>query len=145
MFHGGTNFAFWNGANHTGEQYQPTVTSYDYAAFLTEAGDTTPLYETAKRVIEERTGVKAPDIAVKNSPKKAYGKVQLTESAPLFDNLSALAAPVSAAFPKTMEALDQDFGYVHYRTEMKGPFEELEELCSIYLSSFDHEEIFCTS
>ena len=129
MFHGGTNFAFWNGANHTGEQYQPTVTSYDYAAFLTEAGDTTLLYETAKRVIQERTGVKAPDIAVKNSEKKAYGKVKLTESAPLFGNLASLSTPVRAAFPKTMEELDQDFGYVLYRTQLKGPFEELELFC----------------
>ena len=129
MFHGGTNFGFWNGANHTGEQYQPTVTSYDYAALLTEAGDTTRLYEAAKRTIEERTGVKAPAIEVKNSAKKAYGRVELTESAPLFENLTSLSAPVRAAFPKTMEELDQDFGYTLYRTELKGPFEELELFC----------------
>ena len=63
------------------------------------------------------------------SPKAAYGKVKLTASAPLFDNLTALSTPVSAAFPKTMEEVGQDFGYILYRTELKGPFEELELVC----------------
>ena len=129
MFHGGTNFGFWNGANHTGEQYQPTVTSYDYTALLTEAGDTTRLYDTVKRTIERRTGIKAPDIPVKNSPKAVYGRVELTESASLPENLAVLSTPIRAAFPKTMEEVDQDFGYILYRTELKGPFEELELIC----------------
>jgi beta-galactosidase len=129
MFHGGTNFGFWNGANHTGEQYQPTVTSYDYAALLTEAGDTTRLYNAVKRTIEERTGVKAPAIPVQNSSKAAYGRVELTETAPLFKSLTSLSSPVRAAFPKTMEEVDQDFGYILYCTQLKGPFEELELFC----------------
>ncbi len=129
MFHGGTNFGFWNGANHTGEQYQPTVTSYDYTAPLTESGDLTRLYHAIKATIERRTGVKAPDMPVKDSPKAAYGRIALTESAPLFDNLTALSTPVRAAFPQTMEEVGQDFGYILYRTELKGPFEELELVC----------------
>ncbi len=129
MFHGGTNFGFWNGANHTGEQYQPTVTSYDYTAPLTESGDLTHLYHAIKATIERRTGVKAPDISVENSPKAAYDRVALTESAPLFDNLTVLSTPVRTAFPKIMEEVGQDFGYILYRTELKGPFEELELVC----------------
>ena len=129
MFHGGTNFGFWNGANHTGEQYQPTVTSYDYTAPLTEAGDTTPMYYALRETIEHRTGKKAPDIAIQNSPKAAYGKLTLTESAPLFGNLDSLSSPVSAAFPKTMEEIGQDFGYILYRTTLTGPFEELPLEC----------------
>ena len=129
MFHGGTNFGFWNGANHTGEQYQPTVTSYDYTAPLTEAGDITPLYRALKATIERRTGKKAPEIPVRNSPKAAYGKLTLTESAPLFENLEGLSSPISAAFPKTMEEIGQDFGYILYRTTLTGPFEELPLEC----------------
>ena len=128
MFHGGTNFGFTNGANHTGKQYQPTVTSYDYTALLSEAGDMTRLYHTVKRLIERKTGKKAPDLAVKNSEKAAYGKVALTESAPLFGSLDALSAPIRAAFPKTMEEVGQDFGYILYRTTLHGPFEE-RKLC----------------
>ena len=33
MFHGGTNFGFYNGANYH-EKYEPTITSYDYDAPL---------------------------------------------------------------------------------------------------------------
>ncbi|MFR1676938.1 MAG: glycoside hydrolase family 35 protein, partial [Fusobacterium sp.] len=43
MFHGGTNFGFMNGANYHDEQ-RCTVTSYDYDALLTEAGDLTEKY-----------------------------------------------------------------------------------------------------
>ncbi len=129
MFHGGTNFGFWNGANGSATSYEPTVTSYDYTAPLTEAGDTTPMYDALRETIERRTGKKAPDIAIQNSPKAAYGKLTLTESAPLFGNLNALSAPVRAAFPKTMEELDQDFGYILYHTTLTGPFEELPVEC----------------
>ena len=124
MFHGGTNFAFWNGANHPGE-YQPTITSYDYRALLTEAGDTTPLYEAVKDLIARRTGKPAPEIEVKNSEKASYGNLTLTEQAELFDNLDALSVPVKAAFPKTMEQLGQDFGFTLYRTTVRGPIEPL--------------------
>lgn len=46
MAHGGTNFGFWAGANHSGSRpgdpgYQPTVTSYDYDAPIGEAGELT--------------------------------------------------------------------------------------------------------
>ena len=124
MFHGGTNFNFWNGANYT-DHYMPTVTSYDYRALLTEAGDTTPLYEAVKALIERRTGKKAPNIQVNNSKKKAYGKLELTEQADLFANVDVMSKPIKAAFPKTMEQLGQDFGYVLYRTEIEGPIEPL--------------------
>lgn len=39
MAHGGTNFGFWAGANVDGEVYQPHITSYDYDAPVSEAGD----------------------------------------------------------------------------------------------------------
>lgn len=124
MFHGGTNFGFLNGANHMKGVYLPTITSYDYAAPLTEAGDLTPLYYTVKDVIERRTGKKAPAIEVRNSEKAAYGKVLLTHAAPLFENRDRISSPTSAAFPKTMEEIGQDFGYILYRTTLEGPFEE---------------------
>ncbi|OGD13569.1 MAG: hypothetical protein A2V76_06490 [Candidatus Aminicenantes bacterium RBG_16_63_14] len=42
VFHGGTNFGFWAGANFS-DRYQPDVTSYDYAAPLDEAGRPAPV------------------------------------------------------------------------------------------------------
>ena len=43
MFIGGTNFGFMNGSNYY-DELTPDVTSYDYDAILTEAGDFTPKY-----------------------------------------------------------------------------------------------------
>ena len=116
MFHGGTNFAFTNGANHD-KGYQPTVTSYDYNAPLSEAGDRTPLYYHIRERIKE-SGYPVPEMTAKDSEKKAYGKVALCEYAPLFENLEKLSSPVFAPEPCNMEKLGQDFGYILYRTDM---------------------------
>ena len=126
MFHGGTNFGFTNGANHADGQYQPTVTSYDYCAPLSECGDMTPTYFAIRDLITEQTGIPAPDIAVENLPKADYGSLTLNEAAPLFDNLDNISRPVSSAQPKSMEELGQDFGYLLYSTTLRGPFEELD-------------------
>ncbi len=126
MFHGGTNFGFTNGANCVETDYQPTITSYDYSAPLTEAGDRTEIYYGLQKLIADFTGNPIPDIPCSETPKAAYGKVTLTECAPLLSNLDALAAPVRSAAPMTMEALGQDFGYVLYSTTFTGPFEKAE-------------------
>ena len=123
MFHGGTNFGFTNGANHTGI-YAPTITSYDYGAPLSEAGDLTPGYYAIQKALAKNTGKEPPAIEVKNSPKAAYGKLTLDRYAPLLSNLENLAKPQFHAFPQTMEQLDQDFGYILYSTTLEGPFEE---------------------
>ena len=39
----------------------------------------------------------------------------------LFDNLDNISAPINVIEPKYMEEIGQDFGYVLYRTEIKGP------------------------
>ena len=117
MFHGGTNFGFTNGANYA-EKFDPTITSYDYNAPLNEAGDRTETYYRIRQTIGKY--VPLPPLTAKDSKKAAYGKVKLTESAPLFENLSNLAAPVHVAAPKFMEDIGQDFGYTLYRTTVHG-------------------------
>ena len=124
MFHGGTNFGFTNGANHTGEEYQPTITSYDYCSPLSEAGDITKTYETIQKIIAAYTG-ETSDIKVENTPKAAYGKIDLTQKADLFENLEAISTCKHAAAPLSMEEVGQDFGYIVYSTVLKGPSEEL--------------------
>merc|ERR1712106_816588 len=58
MFHGGTNFAFMNGANILGyngaevaPNYVPDVTSYDYDAPITESGHYTAKYNATLEMI----------------------------------------------------------------------------------------------
>ncbi len=123
MFHGGTNFGFTNGANHSGE-FQPTITSYDYCSPVSECGDLTPAFFAVRDRIAKATGV-MPELNVGNLPKAAYGKLTLTERAPLFDNLDVLGTVTHAAAPKSMEEVGQDFGYILYSSEFFGPMEEL--------------------
>ena len=134
MFHGGTNFGFTNGANYheapvfgvedtdTHIGYQPTVTSYDYCAPLSECGDMTPNYYAVKAVLEEVTGQKAPQMEVADLPKAAYGEVQLTQGTSLFENLPQ---PIHSARVQTMEDLNQDFGYLLYSTMLHGPTDDM--------------------
>lgn len=119
MFHGGTNFAFTNGANYD-DFYAPTITSYDYNAPLSEAGDRTELYYKIREMFRETYG-EVPKLTASETPKAAYGKLTLGKKADLFDNLDNLATPIKTRAPKFMESLGQDFGYILYRTTVKGP------------------------
>ena len=60
-------------------------------------------------------------MTAKESEKQAYGTVTLTEQAPLFENLDQLSKPIYSPAPKYMEDFGQDFGYILYRSEVKGP------------------------
>lgn len=122
MFHGGTNFAFTNGANYDGK-YQPTITSYDYNCPLNENGDMTDKYYMVKDLLSHYTDIPA-DIEVKDLPKKAYGEVKLTEAAGVFDNISALGKAVKSAYTMSMEELGSDFGFVIYSTVVNGPIQK---------------------
>ena len=125
MFHGGTNFGFMNGANYQ-DSYAPTVTSYDYFAPLNEAGDRTEFYYHIRDIIGNYIGKEnLPPLTAKESQKAAYGKVKLTKTAKLFENLENLAVPIDITEPKFMEQLDQGYGYILYRTEMIGSGERL--------------------
>ncbi len=124
MFHGGTNFGFMNGANHGGK-YEPTITSYDYNALLSEAGDLTPAYHAVRKIIEGYFGA-LPPLTVKNSEKAAYGKVRLTEECFVLDAAPAMADPIHAAAPKWQESIGQNFGFTVYSTVVKGPREEMQ-------------------
>ncbi len=120
MFHGGTNFGFTNGANYYGV-IQPTITSYDYGALLSEAGDRTEAYYRCRDILVEKYGTAVPELTAKDSEKKAYGRVVLNQSAGLFDNLENLSAPIHSAAPKFMEDVGQSFGYTLYRATLNGP------------------------
>lgn len=124
MFHGGTNFGFMNGANYY-EKYEPTITSYDYNALLSEAGDLTKAYHEVRKVIEKRYG-KLPPLTVRNSEKKAYGKIELTEKCDIFKAVNLISEPIHTAAPKFMEDFGQYYGYTMYSTELEGPREDWE-------------------
>jgi beta-galactosidase len=122
MFHGGTNFGFTNGANgHFYSDYQPTVTSYDYDALLSECGDPTDKFRACQAAIKKHTD--NPRIApIRPTTKIAPEPVALTGSTELFANLDLLAdASGEAMQPPTMEQLSQNGGFIHYRKRLAGP------------------------
>lgn len=123
MFHGGTNFGFWNGANHA-ECYQPTVTSYDYCALLSEAGDRTEAYYAVRNLISEHYG-SVPALTASESEKCAYGALKLNEQALLFEQVAHLGKTIRRPTPVYMEYLGQGFGYTLYSTVVSGPIEPL--------------------
>ena len=115
MFEGGTNFAFWNGAN-AGNMYQPQPTSYDYNAPLTESGDPWEKYVLISEVISSYTGV-LPFVPL-ISTRGAYGKAYMTAAVGLFDTPEVIVKQVTSDMPVTMEMLSQNFGFVIYSTKL---------------------------
>ena len=120
MFHGGTNFGFFNGANCIGpKQYQPTVSSYDDDAPLNENGGITPKYELFRKILAEfGSGIDLSVPPPPTLPVKAFGKVALTEQAPLLKNLNRLSKSEFHATTPCMEELGQSLGFILYRTDL---------------------------
>ncbi len=121
MFHGGTNFGFTAGAN-CNKQYEPTVTSYDYGAPLTEWGDYTPLYHEIRRLLCEKQGIPLGELPPR--PQLQHiGSVRLDEAAGLFENLPNIAGKHHSAAPESMEVYGQNAGYILYSTVLRGTYE----------------------
>ena len=125
MGHGGTNFGWWNGANHDGAQYQPTVTSYDYGSPVGEAGELTAKFHLFREVIARHLGPvphPVPDPLPRLSPQSAVpaGTVGLLSA------LDELSVPLRRPEPEPMEAVGQSFGLIHYRTRLRGPLDQAE-------------------
>lgn len=126
MFHGGTNFGFMNGAN----ELQPTTTSYDYDAPLSEAGDITLKYTALRDVLQKHAPKDSvPKGAFKllpvlqNSPKRSYGKVELKHYMSL-PQLLQYHKSVESDKVLSMEELPinnnggQGYGFILYQTEI---------------------------
>ena len=117
MLHGGTNFWYTNGANNP--PYAPQPTSYDYDAPIGEYGNLPPKYFALRDVAAKYQYDNAKLLDAPPQPKiTTVPAFDLTESAPF---AAALGKPVKSPRPMSMEALNQDFGYVLYRTTIAAP------------------------
>lgn len=139
MFHGGTSRGFMNGANMSKKDpYSPQTSSYDYDAPLNEAGDPTPKFFKFREIIQKHlpAGVTLPPVPVANKTI-AIPSIALTASAPLFSNLGK---PVVSEKPLCFEDLDQGYGFVLYRTQLKDTasgllkIKELRDYATVYLN-----------
>lgn len=118
MFHGGTNAGFINGANLK-YNYQPTITSYDYDAPLSECGDLTPKFLAFQDVISRYAPVPAGPVPAPGRKLSVAG-IGLDRSVRLLDCVERFGPSVRAEQPLSMEQLGQAFGFVLYRTELAG-------------------------
>lgn len=127
MFHGGTNFGFFNGANCSAlNDYQPTVTSYDYDSPLSECGDPTPKYSAFRKILAQyNPDCDAAMPVPASSHKAAYGPVALTGQAGLLDNLTVLGRAHRRATPDCMESFGQNYGFILYRHRLRGPLRQI--------------------
>ncbi|XP_005383692.2 PREDICTED: beta-galactosidase [Chinchilla lanigera] len=129
MFMGGTNFAYWNGAN---TPYAAQPTSYDYDAPLSEAGDLTEKYFAVRKVIQKFE--KVPEgIIPPSTPKFAYGKVALRKLKTVEGALNILCSRGStkSLYPLTFIQVKQYFGFVLYRTTLPEDYGNSTRLSSL--------------
>jgi beta-galactosidase len=113
MAHGGTTFGLWSGCDRP---FKPDTSSYDYDAPISEAGWATPKFFQTRELFAKYLlpGEKLPEPPAQN-PVIAFAPVELEKAAPIFDNLPAA---VKSEMPRNMEAYDQGYGCILYRTRI---------------------------
>uniref|UniRef100_A0A4W3H574 Galactosidase beta 1 like 2 n=1 Tax=Callorhinchus milii TaxID=7868 RepID=A0A4W3H574_CALMI len=110
MFHGGTNFGFINGAQDF-ETYIADVTSYDYDAPLSEAGDYTEKYFNLRQIFTTYL-----------APYHVFHDVSKLSECLVLNILTVCLQPITSDTPINMENLPinsgsgQAFGYTLYST-----------------------------
>ncbi|XP_003399681.2 beta-galactosidase [Bombus terrestris] len=120
MFYGGTNFGYTAGANGGHNAYNPQLTSYDYDAPLTEAGDPTSKYFEIRNVISKYLPL--PNVPLPSpSPKGDYGTVLLSPILKLFEPRARQlfgTIVVEATNPLTFEELGLSHWLVLYESDL---------------------------
>ncbi|XP_056285664.1 beta-galactosidase-1-like protein isoform X2 [Pseudoliparis swirei] len=118
MFEGGTNFGYWNGADRD-TRFRSVVTSYDYDAPLSEAGDPTEKLLAIRDVIKQFRAIPSGPMPPA-TPKFAYGFVTLKKVDDINGLLNTLSplGPVKSQYPLTFEEMKQYYGYMLYRTAL---------------------------
>lgn len=119
MLHGGTNFGFTSGSG-SDNHFIADVTSYDYDAPISEAGDLTPKYEAIRDTILSYYNISSPLTIEKQKRKGNYGLVQLQPVCTLFKCPIGIDYPSSEG-PTSFEALGQRYGFVSYSTHVDVP------------------------
>ena len=113
MAHGGTTFGLWSGCDRP---FKPDTSSYDYDAPISEAGWATPKFFATRELFSKYLlpGEKLPEPPAAN-PVVSFAPVEFKETATIFDNLPAA---IKDETPRNMEAYDQGYGCILYRTKI---------------------------
>lgn len=139
MFHGGTNFGFWAGANYH-DKYYPTITSYDYDALLNEYGGYTEKYHLVREALHKKQNLEMKSLPAEPVLQK-IGTIPLTQGAPLLENIKNIGTHFKDVVPHSMEHYDQNFGYILYHTDLKGEYdnstltiEDIHDIAYVYIN-----------
>ncbi len=113
MAHGGTSFGLWAGCDRP---FKPDTSSYDYDAPISEAGWVTEKFLKTRELFSRYLlpGETLPEIPAA-LPVIQIEPVKPKDAAPLFGNLPA---PLQDERPRNMEAYQQGFGCILYRTQL---------------------------
>ncbi|KAI5699989.1 hypothetical protein M8J75_012398 [Diaphorina citri] len=127
MFHGGTSWGFYNGANidKSLDKYTPDTTSYDYDAPLTEGGDYTAKYWITRKYflqVAQNLNISHPT-PPEVLPKMAYDNVELGQQLTWHNLVSQIPLEKIVVSPSLIPMEDlavnngtgQSFGYTLYR------------------------------
>lgn len=120
MIHGGTSFGFMAGANGGNNKMTPDVTSYDYSAPISESGKLNERFYAFRKTVEDHLGKSLPeppaDPVFINIPAISFKEVS-----GMFDSLPKA---VESEQLMIMEDMDQSYGFILYRTKIKGPLND---------------------
>ncbi len=126
VIHGGTSFGFYAGANvdaDTGE-YQPDITSYDYAAPISEQGVATASYMKYRSIMARYLSTPLPDVpapvaTISVMDGNSVRRLMPRRYASLWDNLPAALPLADTVHPQPFEMYGQAFGFVLYRKKLE--------------------------
>ncbi len=136
MIHGGTNFGFTAGGNAWWGKYMPYITSYDYAAPISEGGIPTERALAIRELIKKYSTAAIPDYPAP-TPVINIPEIEMQAAASLWNNLPK---PIFSVQPKSMEEYGQNFGYILYRTKLTGTrsglmrVKELHDYATVFLN-----------
>ena len=139
MVHGGSSFGMSAGANFDRQKsrYQPTVSSYDYNAPISEAGwDTPKYYEIRSAILPYLQPGEILPAPPTRMPVMAIPEFDVNETALVFKNLPP---PIRDSKARNMEAYDQGFGYIVYSTNISRGcadsliFDDIRDYAQIYM------------
>ncbi len=138
VIHGGTNFGFTAGANSGGKGYEPDITSYDYDAPINEQGLPTSKYNALRKLIgsylpeeKELPGIPEP------IPAMEIPEFQMEKFSSVW---ASLPESVKSVQPVPFEALDQNQGFMLYKTTLVGhksgklKVTELHDFATVFLN-----------
>lgn len=124
VIHGGTNFGFYAGANVDADsgEYQPDMTSYDYAAPISEQGAATSKYMKYRAVIARYLSTPLPELPepIPIITRKGRHALMPELYASVWDNLPAALPAEQTVDPQPFELYGQASGFALYRTRLQG-------------------------